>query len=249
MFGTFFIKSDHSLGIFILIIIATILFKPEKIKNVVKWPKTTILYLCITLFMTESNISKLFLVIVLSTFFVIPLYKKHGKTLRFKIVVAVLAVTILFSGYSLKNKDFIQNRLGGTLEQQFSLKNAERFYELKTAKRFQIVMVLYSKIKTKWIGEGPYSYFDIRTGKFRQTRHFTQLIWTYYDLGLLGLIIVLGYILSLTTYLDVDKGLPYLFFFGVFLVYSFYTTIFSDITIIFGVFTIFNKTNTFKTYI
>lgn len=247
MFGTFFIKSDHSLGIFILIIVATILFKPEKIKNIVKWPKISILYLCVTLFMTESNISKLFLVILLSTFFIIPFYKKHAKTLRFKIAVGLLASTVLFAGYSVRNKDFIQNRLGGKLEQQFSIKNAEKFYKLKTAKRFQIVMVAYSKIKTKWIGDGPYSYFNIRTGKFKQTRHFTQLIWTYFDLGIFGIILVLAYILSLTSYLDIDKGLPYLLFLGVFLVYSFYTTIFSDITIIFGVFTIFNKTNQFKT--
>lgn len=241
MFGTFFIKSDHSLGIFLLLIIAVILFKQEKIRTVIRWPKASLLYLGISLFMTESNISKLFLVIILSTIIIIPIYKKYARTLRFKIVVGLLIVAILSAGYSVRNKDFIQKRLGGTLEQQFSLKNAERFYELRTAKRFHIVMVAYSKIKTKWIGDGPYSYFDIRTGKFKQTMHFTQLIWTYYDLGIVGLILVLGYILSLTGYLDINKGLPYLLFLGIFMVYAFYTTIFSDIAIMFGVFSIFNK--------
>ncbi|MCM4167876.1 hypothetical protein KCTC52924_01307 [Arenibacter antarcticus] len=243
MFGTFFIKSDHSLGVFILIIIAIILFRKEKVKNIVKWRSVSVLYLAITLFMTESNISKLFLVVLLSTIIIIPFYKKYARTLRFKIGVGVLALAILSAGYTLRDKDFIIKRLGGTWEQQFSLKNAERFYELRTAKRFHIVMVAYSKIKTKWIGDGPYSYFDIRTGKFKQTRHFTQLIWTYYDLGLFGLFIVFAFILSLIGYLDVDKGLPFLFFLGIFIVYSFYTTMFSDIAIIFSVFLLFNKSS------
>ncbi|GGW38953.1 hypothetical protein GCM10007383_24660 [Arenibacter certesii] len=246
MFGTFFIKSDHSLGIFLLIVIAIILFKQEKVKRIIKYRYASIVYLGITLFMTESNISKLILVIILSTIIIIPLYIKYSKTLKFKIVVGLLVLAIVSAGYSVRNKDFIQKRLGGSLEQQFSLKNAERFYELGTAKRFHIVMVAYSKIKTKWIGDGPYSYFDIRTGKFKQTMHFTQLIWTYYDLGIFGLIVVFGYILSLIRYLDIDRGLPYMLFLGIFMIYAFYTTIFSDIAIIFGVFTIFNKPNFLK---
>lgn len=241
MFGTFFIKSDHSLGIFLLIVIAIILFKQEKVMGIIKWRYASVIYLGITLFMTESNISKLILVVILSTIIIIPLYKRYSKTLKFKIVLSLLALSIVSAGYLVRNTDFIQKRLGGSLQQQFSLKNAERYYELGTAKRFHIVMVAYSKIKTKWIGDGPYSYFDIRTGKFKQTGHFTQLIWTYYDLGIFGLVIVFVYILGLISFLDINKGVPYLFFLGVFLVYSFYTTVFSDIAIIFGVFTIFNK--------
>lgn len=247
MFGTFFIKSDHSLGIFLLIVIAIILFKHEKVGSLVRWRYVSVLYLGITLFITESNISKLFLIIILFTIIIIPLYKRYSRTLKFKLAVGLLTLVIVSAGYSVRNKDFIQKRLGGSLEQQFSLKNAEKFYELGTAKRFHIVMVAYNNIKTKWIGDGPYSYFDIRTGKFEQTRHFTQLIWTYYDLGILGLFIVFTYMLVFISYLDIDKGLPLLFFLGIFLVYSYYTTIFSDIAIIFSVFTIFNKTDQFKT--
>jgi len=243
MFGTFFIKSDHSLGIFLLVLIAIILFKRSQVITIVRLPKLTILYLSATLFLTESNISKLFLVILISTFIIIPVYKKYGRTPIFKITAVALFVIILFGGYSLKDQQFIQNKLGGTLEKQFSIESAEKYYELGTAKRFQIILVASKKIETKWIGDGPYSYFDILTGKFKQTRHFTQLIWTYYDLGLLGLLVVLGYIISLMSYLDIEKGIPFMFALGIFLVYSLYTTILSDIAIIFGIMSIFNRKN------
>ncbi len=248
MFGSFFIKSDHSLGVFLLLIIAIILFRENNVKGIIRFPKLALLYLVATLFLTESNISKLFVVILISTFVIIPIYKKYKGTLIFKISVLALTGSIILAGYSLREKQFIQNKLGGTLERQFSLESAEKFYELGTAKRFQIILVAAKKIKTKYLGDGPYSYFDIRTGKFTQTRHFTQLIWTYYDLGLLGLLIVLFYIVFLTRYLNIEPGIPYIFALGLFLIYAVYTTILSDIAIMFTLVTLFNrKTITNKT--
>ncbi len=241
MFGSFFIKSDHSLGVFLLLIIATILFKGNSIKGIIKFPKLALVYLVITLFLTESNISKLFVMVLISTFIIVPIYKKYKGTLVFKISVLALTTSIIVVGYSLREKQFIQNKLGGTLERQFSMESAEKFYELGTAKRFQIVLVAVKKIKTKYLGDGPYSYFDIRTGKFTQTRHFSQLIWTYYDLGLLGLFIVLFYIIFLTRYLSIEPGIPYIFALGLFSVYALYTTILSDIAIMFALFTLFNR--------
>lgn len=240
MFGSFFIKSDHSLGVFLLIIIALILYKENSLKGIIKSPKLVIIYLGATLFLTESNISKLFLVILTSTFFIIPIYKKYSGTLKFKISVLFLAAIIIITGYSMKEKQFIQNRLGGKLEKQLSIDNAIKFYELGTAKRFQIILVAATQYKTKWIGDGPYSYFDIKTGKFKKTRHFTQLIWTYYDLGIIGLIVVFCYIYSLMGYLDIEKGIPFVFAISIFLFYSLYTTILSDIAIMFSLISIFN---------
>ena len=238
MFGSFFIKSDHSLGIFLLIIISLVLYKENSLKNGIKFSKLVLLYLSTTVFLTESNISKLFLVIILSTFLIIPIYRKYSGTLKFKMSVLVLAATIIIAGYNLKEEQFIQNKLGGKLEKQLSIENAKKFYELGTAKRFQIILVAATQYKLKWIGDGPYSYFDIRTGKFKQTRHFTQLIWTYYDLGTIGLIVVFGYMFSIVRFLDIEKGVPFLFAFSLFLVYSLYTTILSDIAIMFGLITV-----------
>ena len=242
-FGSFFIKSDHSLGIFLLIIIALILFKRNELKSIVKLPKLTILYLSLTLFLTESNISKLFLVILILSFVVIPIYKKYRGTLVFKLSVFTLATIVAIGGYSIREKQFIQDKLGGKFEKQFSIESANKFYEDGTAKRFQIIIVAATQLNTKWIGDGPYSYFDIRAGKFKKTRHFTQLIWTYYDLGLIGLIVVLAYIISLFAYLKIEKGIPFLFALSIFLFYALYTTILADIAIMFSLILIFSPDN------
>ncbi|WP_347923210.1 hypothetical protein [Pontimicrobium sp. SW4] len=143
--------------------------------------------------------------------------------------------------YNLKDQQFIKDRFGGSLDRQFSLRTAERQYELGNAKRSQILILMINKIEIKWIGDGPYSYFDIRTGKFKKTKHFTQIIWTYFDLGLIGLVVLFAYIFSLIKYLDIDKGWPKLLFTGVILVYAFYTTILSDIAIMLSLMIIFNK--------
>tara|TARA_R110000744_G_scaffold336919_6_gene442189 strand:- start:144 stop:1394 length:1251 start_codon:yes stop_codon:yes gene_type:complete len=245
-FGTFFIKSDHSLGIFILIIISVLLYKRQAIKGVLRFPNFSIFYLSITLFFTESNISKLFLVILLSSFVLIPFYKKHKKSVIFKLGLLSFVCLLIFIGFSVRENDLIQKKLGGSFERQFSIESSQKFYDLGTAKRFQIVMVAVNNLKVKWIGDGPYSYFDIRKGKFKLTRHFSQFIWTYFDLGIIGLIVVLGYIFSIVSYLNIEKGYPYLIFLTIILVYTLYTTILSDIAIVFSIITVFGFKNNIK---
>jgi hypothetical protein len=240
MFGSFFIKSDHSLGVFLLLLIATILYQRKRVAPIVKLPWPAILYLLTTLFLTESNISKLVATILILTSLVVPFYRKYGESIVFKLVVLTLGVTIIIAGYSLRDKPFLQKRLGGPLLEQLSMERAERYYELRTAKRFQIVMVAAGRLETKWIGDGPYSYFDIRSGKFTKAPHFSQLLWTYFDLGMLGLLIVLMYLWSIVHVLFFKSGIIKLFFFSLLLLYSFYTTLFADIAILFGLFSIFS---------
>ncbi len=241
MFGTFFIKSDHSLGVFLLLVIALILTKNTSTTKVVRLRFPSIVYLSITLLLTESNISKLFLFLLLTITVVIPFYKKYRKRKRFKIAAVLLTSAVILFGYSQRDKKYIQDRLGGEFKRQFSLESAERFYELGTAKRFQVIIVAAKKLETKWVGDAPYSYFDIRTGKFKQTRHFSQLIWSYYDLGLVGLGIVLFYMIAILGYLEIGRGWPYILFAGIFMAYSFYTTVLSDIAIFLTMFGCFNK--------
>jgi hypothetical protein len=241
MFGTFFIKSDHSLGVFLLAVIAVILTKNEGLRKPFRLRMFSIIYLSITLLMTESNISKLFLFVILAITFVIPIYKKHGKSKRFKIAALLLVVAITLFGYSQRDEQYIKNRLGGDFRRQFALQTAEKFYELGTAKRFQVIIVAAKKLDTKWIGDGPYSYFDIRTGKFRQTQHFSQLIWSYYDLGIIGLIIVFFFLFAILGCLETGKGWPVILFTLIFFAYAFYTTVLSDIAIFLTMFGCFNK--------
>jgi hypothetical protein len=241
MFGTFFIKSDHSLGVFLLLLIAIILYRRDEVKGIVKAPGLAVVYLLVTLFMTESNISKLLAVILVVTTVIVPIYHKYGQNIFFRIGVGLLVVVLCLTGYSLKDEAFIQRRLGGSFTEQFSLERAERYYELGTAKRFQIVMVAAKKLDAKWIGDGPYSYFSIRTGKFSKAPHFSQLLWTYFDLGVLGLLIVLAFLWNITRQLYLNKGLITTFFFGILLLFAFYTTILSDVAILLAAFSLLGK--------
>ncbi len=236
MFGSFFIKSDHSLGVFLLLLIATILYQRKRVARIVLMPWLSILYLLTTLFLTESNISKLVAVILMLTTLVVPLYRKYGQGIIFKLVTIVIGISFVIAGYSLKDKPFIQKRLGGPLQEQLSMDRAERYYELGTAKRFQIVMVAAGRLETKWIGDGPYSYFDIRSGRFTKAPHFSQLLWTYFDLGLIGLLVVITYLWVITGSLHLKGGVITYFVFGVLMIYSFYTTLLSDIAMLYSIF-------------
>ncbi|MFI0429727.1 hypothetical protein [Mariniflexile sp. HMF6888] len=174
---------------------------------------------------------------------VIPLYKRYKKSLIFKAAILFVGAFIILFIYSLRDQEFIKARLGGEFERQYSLSVSEKQYKLGTAKRGQILIMTFNKLETKWIGDGPYSYFNILTGKFKKTIHFSQLIWTYFDLGILGIIVFMGLLISILKYLDVDKGIPFYTVLGVFTIYSFYTTVFSDIAIMFTLMMIFNKKN------
>ena len=236
MFGSFFIKSDHSLGVFLLLLIATILYQRKRIAHIVLVPRMALLYLLISIFLTESNISKLIAVVLVATTIILPIYRKYGERLVFRLGVLILILSMGIAGFSLKDEPIIQKRLGGPLGEQLSIERAEKFYKERTAKRFQIVLVAAQRLPLKWIGDGPYSYFDIRSGKFTKAPHFSQLLWTYFDLGLLGLAVVLSYLWVITGFLSLKRGIVTLFLFGILVVYSFYTTLFSDITMLFSLF-------------
>lgn len=236
MFGSFFIKSDHSLGVFLLLLIAAILYQRKRIAHIVLMPRIALIYLLISIFLTESNISKLIAVILVATTLILPIYHKYGERLVFRLGVLILILFMGIAGFSLKDKPIIQKRLGGPLVEQLSIERAEKFYEERTAKRFQIVLVAAQRLPLKWIGDGPYSYFDIRSGKFTKAPHFSQLLWTYFDLGLLGLTVVISYLWVISRFLSPKRGIATLFLFGILVVYSFYTTLFSDIAMLFSLF-------------
>lgn len=237
MFGTFFIKSDHSLALFVIYSIIIILTN-NKLFN---YRVVSVIYLSTTVFLAESTISKFFLCLILSASVIIPFYNKYKNNKNFKKAIVLFTISIIATAYSLRNQQFIQNRIGGKFESQYSVLVSERRYESKTAKRGQILLVAINKLPTKWIGDGPYSYFNILTGKFTNTKHFTQIIWTYFDLGIFGIIVLFGLLISIVRYLHISRGLPFYLFLSALVVYSFYTTIYSDIAILFSLMMIFNR--------
>ena len=138
--------------------------------------------------LTESNISKALLILFLGYFLIVSFYRKiiSDKNFR-KLVLGIILVLSAIFIYNIRNIDLITSRLGGTFEKHFTIEKSYRFFKEGTAKREQIVISAINSIDTKVIGDGPYSYFNIRTGEFNNTIHFSQLLWTYFDLGLLGL--------------------------------------------------------------
>jgi hypothetical protein len=241
MFGSFLVKSDHSLGCFLLFAIIGLLFNINNVKLYVKNRIFIALYLSLTLFLAESNISKALLVTAWLVFFIHSIYNKIPKSFFNKKFYFVFSLVILsLIAYNVRNIEFITSRLGGTIEQHYTIEKSKYFYEEKTAKRLQIIIVAVNLLDTKYIGDGPYSYFDIRTGKFNNTFHFSQVLWSYFDLGLIGLIIVLGFMYSLVKSVLFDKKYLIIFIYPISLVYMMYTTVFTEIGILLGLFLIFS---------
>lgn len=249
LYGSFFIKSDHSLGCFLLIIIIGLLFNINKINKHIKYRFIISIYLSITLLLAESNISKTLLIATWSIYIFKLLYEKIPNSFsnkKFYIIITSLLLLIVF--YNLRNIEFITSKLGGTIEKNYTIEKSSYFFEEGTAKRLQIIIVAIYKLDLKYLGDGPYSYFDILTGKFKNTIHFSQIIWTYFDLGILGLILIFMYLYNLVRATLNDNKQLFIFIFPITIIYMMYTTPFSEIGILISFFLIFSikQTNEFN---
>src|SRR5690606_74292 len=232
-FGTFFLKNDHALGFFLSCMILFLLFNMGH-----RYIKIFALYLTITIFFTNSEIS------MLLAFLVWTYYIWNVLNYR-KIIIALffsLIIIIPVSYYAINNLE-----LEGEINQiskDLSLDKAQRMYERKEATRQQTIIVLAHE-ELKIIGEGPYTYFDILSGKFYQNPNFSQIIWGYYDLGLVGLIFLFCYIISI--YFSIKSRMRYApLIFLMLCVYALFTNILADLAIMIT-FLIFINQNTLNT--
>ena len=245
LYGSFLVKSDHSLGCFLLIIIIGLLFNINNINKYIKYRLIISIYLSITLLLAESNISKALLIATWSVYIFSLLYKKIPKSFynkKFYIFITSLFLIVIF--YNLRNIEFVTSRLGGAIEKNYTIEKSSYFFEEATAKRLHILIVAIYKLDPKYLGDGPYSYFNILTGKFKNTIHFSQIIWTYFDLGILGLISIFMYMYNLVrATLKDNKGL-FIFIFPITIIYMMYTTPFSEIGILISFFLIFSLKQT-----
>lgn len=241
MFGSFLMKSDHSLGCFLLLVIIGFLFNINNVKHIVKYRFPVALYFSLSLLLTESNISKALLVTAWLIFIIHIVYRKIPKSFFSKKFYLIFSsILLVLIAYNIRNIEFITSRLGGTIENNYTIEKSEYFYKEKTAKRLQIIIVAANLLDVKYIGDGPYSYFDIRTGQFSNTNHFSQILWSYFDLGLIGLLIVLIYMFNLVRFVLYDRKYLIIFIFPISLIYMMYTTVFTEIGILLGLFLIFS---------
>ncbi|QRM88728.1 hypothetical protein FG167_05600 [Lacinutrix sp. WUR7] len=223
MFGTFFLKADHALGFFLLLNIFNI-FENNINNSITKRPKLIVFYLSLTILIAESNITKLLLIL----FFGYLIYKSFPKKIKvFGILVVLLLMPLAFS-QAKKIKAF--EREIYFFHQEYNSKKSFSNYKRGIAKRPQVVITYATVLPLRIVGEGPYSYFDVLKGKFAATKHFSQLIWVYADLGIIGLILLILLLYLLVNSFNLDKGVKIILF-GVVLIYAFMTTIFSDLAI------------------
>lgn len=241
MYGTFLVKSDHSLGSFLLFIVIGLLFNINKINRYIKYRLVLSVYLSITLLFSESNISKALLAATWAVYIIFLLYHRIPKSFfSRKFYVIVTSIIFLLLVYNLRNIEFITSRLGGTIENNYTIEKSIYFFEEGTAKRLQIIIVSVYDLPARYLGDGPYSYFDILTGKFKNTIHFSQFIWSYFDLGLLGLTALLLYVYNLIRAVLKNNKHLFLFIFPIVLIYMMYTTPFSELGILISFFIIFS---------
>lgn len=191
MFGTFFIRADHSLGFFLLVYLMMVFIKLQK-GGYKKVPWFMITYISVTILVMESNLTKLFLFIVLSVF----LFRWFFQKFRFEglLLIALSGIIMFKLAMTIPVLKGHYQNIGKTL----SFEQSIQAYEGAYAKRPQIVIAYITYMPLKIIGEGPYDYYNIFTGKFKQTKHFSQLIWSYNDLGIIGLaaVLILGIVIS-----------------------------------------------------
>lgn len=233
MFGTFFLKADHALGFFLLFNIFNLIENNSE-RQISRYPNALYFYLGLTIFVSESNISKL----VLAIFILYMVYRAFPRKVKIFGVVAILVVTpIVFS--QIVKIPAVEAEIH-FIKAEYNVKKSYRNYERGIAKRPQVIIAYASKIPFKIIGDGPYSYYNILKGKFAQTQHFSQIIWTYADLGIIGVAILIMLLYAIVKSLELSTYISG-FVFSIILVFSLMTTIFSDLGIMITLISLLQK--------
>ncbi|WP_108425139.1 hypothetical protein [Flagellimonas amoyensis] len=234
MFGSFFLKADHSLGFFLLTYFLAIIFQYRK-GGRKQMPWFLMGYICVTILLLESNLTKLMFFIVLTYYGVIW----ANKRIRYSGVIAIFLVGYVMLNLALSVPK-IQTELF-FLKNKYTVSESVKAVERGYAKRPQIV-ISYFQEPLKIIGEGPYDYFNLLTGEFKKAMNFSQLIWTYNDLGIIGIMVIILLLFAIIKYLGLDRESRILLTF-ILLFYLFMTNVYYDIGMMLSLFIIVNRKN------
>lgn len=225
MFGSFSIKADHALGFFLITYLLNIIFKLRS-KELNNTPWFIIIYISICILIMESNMTKIILLLVFSYYISIWIYKKIKI---FGILICAVLFYFMFNTIT-KNSTVISNEIYHykyLLTDIQSLKAVENGY----AKRPQVLIYQLNYEPFKWVGNGPYDYYNILTSKFKNTVHFSQIIWTYNDLGIFGIIVILILTFLLVRSLNLRRESNFLMLI-IIMLYLLMTNVYYDIAMI-----------------
>ena len=224
LFGTFPIADDHGLGFFFLAMIGFCLFVVEKKTTWIKFVITTNIF---GLFLSNSEISKLLLIVLFGIYFL--------KTFRFNFKLNFRYLSLIIIGlYFLFQSDLLIT-LGKTFNKaellDFSEGKSTVLIENGTAGRIQTISYFLHQ-PVLMIGHGPFSYYDPFKDVFNLNLNFSQFIWFYYDIGLIGIGFFILWLFALKKNIFNYKNIFTEFLFFSLIIYSFFTTTLNSITIL-----------------
>lgn len=213
MFGTFPLSSDHFLSFFLIM---NILYIGTKKSLLTFFDYFIILYSIICISLTNSVTSYLFMISTLVYIFFLR-SNIYIKTSSIVISVGIL-VFLYFNLYE------VLTLLGKP--ELFEMTNT-KFIAQGTAGRIQTFFYVFTN-KLSIFGYGPSSYFNPLSGGFQLNLNFSQLLWFFYDLGVIGVVLVISLISSFLYSFNIEKNIR-IYLFSMILAYSFSSTIFDQV--------------------
>ena len=213
LFGTFPLAGDHVLSFFLIMNIIFLFVSNNRFSF---FNYIIILFSVFSILLMNSAISYLLLLFVCLYF----LFKKLNKFILIPVIFFFLSLLLFFVG------SFDILTLLGKGSVAGIVDNASLF-ESGTAGRFQSVYYLFSS-DLLIAGNGPGSYFNPFSGGFQVNANFSQFIWFYYDLGIIGVMILFSLILTYLKLFEISNSIK-LILAVLIVVYSFFSNTFDSI--------------------
>lgn len=224
VFGSFPVADDHGLGMLFLSVSGVLLFKKENSF----FEKIVFIINIMGIILIESNTTKLFFVALIGVYF----FDRMG--LKFKLNFKYILFAFIFLYYVLFKTDLIPyiGEIFNFVEfRSLSMETSFSLVENGTAGRLQTLIYLFNQ-PLLIIGNGPFSYFDPFTYEFAFNPNFSQFIWFYYDLGIIGVLMFMVWIVNIYKEVFKKKNSLSNFLFFAFLLYSLFTTSLNSITML-----------------
>ncbi len=214
LFGTFPLSADHFLSFFLIM---NILYVGLKASSLTLVNYFIIIYSIVCISLTNSTTSYLLLAATLLYIFFI----RSSLYLRiYSIFISIIFLVFLYFNiyevFSLLNKPELLEMTNTKHIAQGSAGRIQTFFYILTN-------------KLSIFGNGPSSYFNPLKSGFQLNLNFSQLLWFYYDLGVMGVVLLISLIYSFLVSFSFSNHLRVYLFFLIF-AYSFSSTIFDQLS-------------------
>ena len=217
LFGSFPLSSDHFLSFFLIM---NIIYIGVKESSLTFFNYFIIVYSVICISLTNSTTS--YLMLITALFYVFFIRSNLYMKICLLFMSVILLVFLYFNIYEfliiLKKPELLD--MANT-----------KFIADGTAGRAQTLFYVFIN-KLPIFGYGPSSYYNPLLGGFQFNLNFSQLLWFFYDLGFVGVILLISLIYSFLLSFNMSIYLRFYLFFLI-LVYSFSSTIFDQLSFLF----------------